>query len=121
MYSFFKIYGILKYFQQIRNIRFCEAALVEILETLRKNLKEPEINLVKANDDEYYECLSKTQNRGQKCQDCINCYYFNFLSVFLQRNNEALIQSKKLLIHHILNNKTIKLKHQKVQNSLLIL
>lgn len=81
-----------------KNIRFAESALVEILETLRKNLKEPEINLVKATDEEYYECLSKTQNRGQRCQDCINCRYFNFLTIYLQRNNEALIQSKKKII-----------------------
>jgi dynein heavy chain len=84
-----------------RNIRFCEAALVEILETLRKNLKEPEINMVKSTDEEYFECLSKTQNRGQRCQDCINCYYFNFLSVYLQRNNEALIQSTKFTFDFI--------------------
>ena len=82
-----------------KNIRFCEAALVEILETLKKNLKEPEINQVKSTDEEYYLCRNST--KGQRCQDCINCYYFNFLSIYLQRNNEALIQSTKFTFDFI--------------------
>lgn len=82
-----------------KNIRFCEAALVEILETLKKNLKEPEINQVKSTDEEYYLC--RNSSKGQRCQDCINCYYFNFLSIYLQRNNEALIQSTKFTFDFI--------------------
>ena len=63
---------------------------------MRKNLKEPEISLIKSTSEEYYECLSKTLTKSQqRCQDCVSCYFFNFLSIYLQRNNEALIQSTK--------------------------
>ncbi len=80
--------------QKKRCILFCEAALNDILETLIKHLKESERVQVKVNGDEYYECLTKSEgkNRGQRCQDCLTCSYFNFLTLYTQRNNDALVQ-----------------------------
>jgi len=71
-----------------------ETAVNEILDTLKKNLRDVDKNLVRVTDDEYYECLLKNEskNRGQRCQDCLPCSYFNFLTSYTQRNNDALIQ-----------------------------
>ena len=77
-----------------RYILLCESAVEEILETLKKHLKESDKNAVKVTDQEYYDCTAKNdgKNRGQRCQECLSCSYFNFLSFYTQRNNEALIQ-----------------------------
>lgn len=75
----------------------------EILDTLTKNLKESDRNLIKINDHEYYECVTKSdgKNRGQRCQECLPCLYFNFLTHYSQRNNDALIQSTKFTFDSI--------------------
>ena len=77
-----------------RYIIFCETALIDLLATLKKHLLEPERNQVKSTGDEYYECTAKNdgKNKSQRCQECLACSYFNFMTVNLQKNNDALIQ-----------------------------
>lgn len=81
----------------------CESAVNEILDTLKKSLKEPEKNLVKLSETEYYECCVKNdgKNRPQRCQECLPCSYFNFLTHYTQRNNDALIQCTKFTFDSI--------------------
>ncbi len=78
-------------------IRFCEAALLDILETLNKHLGEADRRLVRGTADEYYECAMKNEGKGkaQRCQECLGCIYFNFLTLYTQRNNDALVQCTK--------------------------
>ena len=78
-------------------IKFCESALVDILETLKKHLAESERKVVSYGAEEYYECVMKQEGKGksQRCQECLCCIYFNFLTLYTQRNNEALIQCTK--------------------------
>lgn len=79
-------------------IKFCEAALVDILETLKKHLNESDKKLVSyGQDSDYYECIMKQEGKGkaQRCQECLSCIYFNFLTLYTQRNNEALILCTK--------------------------
>ena len=51
---------------------------------------------MKGAGDEYYECITKNEGKGkaQRCQECLGCIYFNFLTLYTQRNNDALIQCK---------------------------
>lgn len=76
----------------------CESAVNEILDTLRKNLRETERNLIHRNETEYYDCALKNdpKHRGQRCQECLPCSYFNFLTLYTQKNNDALVQCKCL-------------------------
>lgn len=77
-------------------ITFCEAALLDILGTLKKHLNENDKKLVKGTSEEYYECVMKNEGKGkgQRCQECLGCIYFNFLTLYTQRNNDSLIQCK---------------------------
>ncbi len=74
----------------------CEQAVGEILETLKKNLRDSERSTINTTESEYYDCSSKndTKHRGQRCQECLPCSYFNFLTLFTQKNNDALVQCK---------------------------
>lgn len=111
-----------------KHITFCETALVDILSTLKKHLLESERNLVKSTDEDYYECSAKNdgKNRGQRCQECLACSYFNFLTLYLQKNNDALIQCTKFTFDSIKkrlqqNNKYVggQVIKEKVKNPLL--
>ena len=64
---------------------------------MKKHLTDSEKNLVKSTNEEYYECTAKSEgkSRGQRCQECLSCSYFNFMTAYLQKNNDALIQCKK--------------------------
>jgi dynein heavy chain len=78
-------------------IGLSESAVVEILDTLKKHLKESDRNLVRVSETEYYDCTavktsSDGKNRAHRCYECLACNYFNFLTQYTQRNNEALIQ-----------------------------
>ncbi len=76
-----------------RHIKLCESAVEEILDTLRNHLSDSEKKTIKLDGDSYYDCVLKhdPKNRGQRCQECIPCSYFNFLTLYTQRNNDALI------------------------------
>ena len=91
-----------KYLNQ-RCIKLCESALTEILETLRKNLRESDRKCVQIDDNNYFECVSKndSKNRGQRCQECLPCSYYNFLTCYLHMNNDALIQCTKFTFESI--------------------
>lgn len=80
-----------------RHILLCESAVNEILDTLKNYLRESDKKLLQSGDQEYYECAMKNDNksRGQKCQECLPCSYFNFMTQYTQRNNDALIQCTK--------------------------
>ena len=84
-------------------ITLCESALTEILETLRKNLRETDRKCVMTDEHNYFECVSKNdgKNRGQRCQECLPCSYFNFLTLYLQRNNDALVQCTRFTFDSI--------------------
>jgi hypothetical protein len=81
----------------------CESSVIEILDTLRKaapvadvgDAKSPQAKLANTQSD-YYECDNKSdnKNRGQRCQECMSCCYFNFLTQYTQKNNDALVQCK---------------------------
>jgi dynein heavy chain len=75
----------------------------EILDTLRKSLRESDQHVLKVTDTDYYECSSKNdgKNRHQRCQECQPCTYFNFLTHYTQRNNDALIQCTKFTFDSI--------------------
>jgi dynein heavy chain len=78
-------------------IGLSESAVTEILDALKKHLKESDKNQVRVTDTEYFECTavktsSDGKNRAHRCYECLACTYFNFLTQFTQRNNEALIQ-----------------------------
>jgi dynein heavy chain len=76
-----------------RYIKLCESAVEEILDTLRNHLSESEKKTIKLDGESYYDCVLKhdPKNRGQRCQECIPCSYFNFLTLYTQKNNDALI------------------------------
>ncbi len=61
---------------------------------MKKHLNENDRKSVKGTEDEYYECMLKNEGKGkaQRCQECLGCIYFNFLTLYTQRNNDALIQ-----------------------------
>ena len=88
-----------------RYIVLSESAVSEILDTLRKSLmeKDAEKSMVKFSETEYYDCAAKSENknRGQRCQDCLACSYFNFLTLYLQRSNDSLIQCTKYTLDAI--------------------
>lgn len=97
-----------------RYILLCESAVNEILDTLKKSLRESDQQALKSTDTEYYECMSKVSDSSksrlvtttaattalasssgvsqQRCQECLACAYFNFLTHYMQRNNDALVQ-----------------------------
>ena len=79
-----------------RQITLCEQAVNEILETLTRNLRENERNTITISATEYYDCAFKNdpRYRTQRCQECIPCSYFNFLTLYTQKNNDALVQCK---------------------------
>lgn len=83
-----------------------ESAVNEILDTLMKSLDEIERSqFVNSNEHEYFECITKNEakNKGHRCQECLPCSYFNFLTHYTQKNNDALIQSTKFTFDSIRN------------------
>ncbi len=65
-------------------IALSESAANEILDTLRKSLKENDKNVLKVTETEYYESTC-----------------FNFLTQYTQRNNEALVQCTRFTLDTI--------------------
>ncbi len=75
----------------------CESAVNEIIETLKKNLRDADRVLLKNDDACYYDCIYKNdpKARGQRCLECLPCSFYNFLTQYTQKNNDALIQCTK--------------------------
>lgn len=75
----------------------------EILDSLKKSMREADQQVLRTNETEYYECTSKSdsKNRPQRCQECLPCSYFNFLTHYMQRNNDALIQCTRFTFDSI--------------------
>ena len=77
----------------------------EILDTLKKHLKDQDRYQVRVSDTEYYECTTIKQgdgkNRAHRCYECLACTYFNFLTHYTLRNNEALVQCTRFTLDTI--------------------
>lgn len=75
----------------------CELAIGEILQTLTNNLRESDKSTVVISETEYYDCAMKNDPKYKltRCQECIPCTYFNFLTLYTQKNNDVLVQCKQ--------------------------
>jgi dynein heavy chain, axonemal len=74
----------------------CEKAVHYLLEVLKKRLKPQEQAHIKENDTEYYECVLRSSNTTKghvaRCNDCQGCAFFNFLTIYWNKNIDAIVQ-----------------------------
>ncbi|CAF0945608.1 unnamed protein product [Adineta steineri] len=79
-----------------RQTVLCEKAVHFLLETLKKRLKPNEQAQIKETDTEYYECTLKsimnTKGHVARCNDCQPCAFFNLLTVYWNKNIDAIVQ-----------------------------
>lgn len=79
-----------------RNTSLCEEAVRYLLEVLKKRLKPSEQAQIKENDADYYDCYLKstTVSKGHvaRCNDCQPCAFFNFLTIYWNKNIDAIVQ-----------------------------
>ncbi len=77
-----------------RQIVLCETAVNEIIDTLKKHLRESDQTLLSTEEPNYYNCIyaNDQKYRGQRCLECLACNYYNFLTQYTQKNSDALIQ-----------------------------
>lgn len=74
----------------------CEKAVHYLLEVLKKRLKPNEQAQIKETDHEYYECALKsamnTKGHVARCNDCQPCAFFNYLTIYWNKNIDAIVQ-----------------------------
>ncbi|CAF5116557.1 unnamed protein product, partial [Rotaria magnacalcarata] len=74
----------------------CEKAVRYLLEVLKKRLKPHEQVQIKESDSEYYDCALKsamnTKGHVTRCNDCQPCAFFNFLTIYWNKNIDAIVQ-----------------------------
>ena len=74
----------------------CEKAVHYLLEVLKKRLKPNEQAQIKETDHEYYECALKsamnTKGHVARCNDCPPCAFFNYLTIYWNKNIDAIVQ-----------------------------
>ncbi|CAF1413331.1 unnamed protein product, partial [Adineta ricciae] len=79
-----------------RQTLLCEKAVQYLLETLKKRLKPNEQAQIKETEAEYYECALKsttpTKGHVARCNDCQPCAFFNLLTVYWNKNIDAIVQ-----------------------------
>lgn len=71
-------------------------AVNEMLDLIKTDLDENQLKNLSS--EQGYECISQDRRRG-RCLECKPCIYFTFLNQFTQRNTEALVKCKSLLMY----------------------
>nr|XP_018669928.1 dynein heavy chain 5, axonemal-like isoform X1 [Ciona intestinalis]XP_026692815.1 dynein heavy chain 5, axonemal-like isoform X1 [Ciona intestinalis] len=64
-----------------------EQCVDELIEILKSKLKPSDIGVLV---EPYYCTHHEAKLKGQRCQECLSCIYFNTLHLFAQKNTDAL-------------------------------
>ena len=83
----------------------CEKAVHYLLEILKKRLKPQDQDLIKDNDADYYDCILKSTTTAKghvaRCNDCQSCAFFNFLTIYWNKNIDAIVQCTRSSLESI--------------------
>ncbi|KAF8568731.1 hypothetical protein P879_07217, partial [Paragonimus westermani] len=72
-----------------------ELAVNELIELIKLNLTEEQRRNISR--EEGYECSHQEKRKG-RCQECLPCQFFAFLSQFTQKNTDSLVKCTRLTL-----------------------